>query len=228
MGTPTVVIALLSSLAATPESVEHSPGRTLYPDRAQCALNLLEVGRRLASYAGGHGGELPPKLSDAFTDADPKTLGCLACPGMAPMVFTGGFRVSYAYVRPKQGRLTRQEAGDDILVFDLEPVHEGGRNVLFANLEVKHFEEAEFDRLLSDQRDRWTKRGRTLEVVRHDVIPLQDEDAIGTAVGEHGPGGGSRHLRLAAILVAAILAVGLLLFGVKAWRGRAGGDDSAA
>ncbi len=94
-------------------------------------------------------------------------------------------------------------------------MHDGGRNVLLADLEtVAHMREAEFQTALAEQRRRWEAQGKQLVIVQDDFIPL--EEPLDLRSGGKSGGGrrsffASAHFKVAATLVLAIAAVAVVL-----------------
>ena len=62
-----------------------------------------------------------------------------------------------------------------MMVFDAEPVHQQGRNVLFSDLELQYMPEAEFQALLAEQSHRFEREGREYEIVWEDSIALTEQ-----------------------------------------------------
>ncbi len=223
MNVKKVVVAVgLLCLLVSPGLGEQgpSPEETRYPLRARCAMNLLEVGEWLQIFALAKNGALPSKLSEAFVDTSGANWRCLVCPADAPEPVEGGFYTSYAYVNVAPGGRKLRENGKDILAFDAQPVHQGGRNVLFSNMEVRYLKEPEFQKLLAEERARFLKRGKTLEIVRQDFIPLTE-----TQLRNFKPSGqsflGSVHFKITAAIVLAIGVVLVLLAMLRRKRRRA-------
>ena len=164
--------------AAGPVQQEHRPEQTRYPLRARCALNLIELSQWLQTFAMARDGMLPAKLSEVFVDTSGGKWRCLVCPGTKAALVEGGLYPSYAYVNVTPGGRKLEIEQEDILAFDAEPVHQGGRNVLFSkDMEVRYLEESEFQERLAEQRAKWEKRDKKLEVVRQDLIPLDESQA---------------------------------------------------
>ena len=195
--------------------------------RARCVMNLVEIGTEILAYAQKTGGTLPSKLSEAFADKIKEKGSCLTCPAVRPAITAGGFFPSYAYVNVVPGRRKLADAEGDILVFDSEPVHDGGRNVLLSDAEeegrfrVKYLPEADFQKMLADQTARWEGKGKKLEIVRRDLLPLEglqletSEKPGRTARGFFA----SFHFKVALIIIVTIAAV-VVLLALLAMQGR--------
>jgi len=196
-------------LAAGPAPKGPGPEDTLYPERAECAVNLARIAKRLKVFALANEGRLPRKLSDAFVDTSGEELRCLRCPAALPAVVQGGFYPSYAYVLPPDGQPDAE--AQDILVFDGAAVHEDGRNVLLSDLEtIQYVAEAEFQKALEEQRGRWEKAGKEFTIVRQDFIPL----TVAQRGGFENTGRSffrSTHFKICALLVLAMGVVIVLL-----------------
>lgn len=183
--------------------------------RTECALNLAEISKRLHAFAVAHNGALPSKLSEAYVGTSASALGELICPSARPHVVPGGFYPAYAYVNILPGGQTTQKDTADILVFDREPVHDGGRNVLLADLEtVAYMKETELQSALAEQQRRCQAEGKEFVVVQDDFIPLRDPRDLqpGGAMGTSRHSFfASVHFKIAAALVLAIAAIAVVL-----------------
>jgi hypothetical protein len=202
------------------------PAGTRYPFRAECAVHLIELGRRIETYTRTHGGALPDKLSDLFVGDELEARRHLVCPGMKPLVTQGGFLSSYAYVTVETGRRTIEDVKDAILAFDLQPVHQDGRNVLWmrradrgVETHVTYLKEAEFQETLAEQQAIWKEKSRPLRVVERDLIPLKPQE-LDRLTEPGGPSFfDSVHFPIALVLVLGI-AVCLVLLALRARRSR--------
>lgn len=214
-----IAIGLICSLvAAAPPQDGQAPGDTRYPDRARCAMNLIELSARLGAFAAAHDGALPSKLSETLTGADPGRWRCLICPAARPAIVTGGFHPSYVYLGITPGGRKLDTGSEDILAFDSRPVHQDGRNVLLSTMEVVYLGEAEFQTKLAAERQKWEKLGKKVEFVRRDFIPLGDaqaramrEDSAAKSSGRWSALTGSVYFKITAVIVIAIGVVALLL-----------------
>lgn len=208
------LLAAFVCIALTAVAAEEgvAPEGTLYPERAQCGVNLLELGARLRQFAAAHDGALPSKLSEAFADKDPAPLRGLICPAARPAVTNGGFYPAYAYVNITPGGRRIEGESEDILAFDAEAVHEDGRNVLLTTMRVVYMKDADFQKALNAERARWEKAGKRMEIVDDDLIPLADPDAL-SASPEAESGGLSAFLASAhfKIVVVLVVAIGIIL-----------------
>jgi len=215
-----LLAVILPCLVATTEPAEELTSSV----RTRCAMNLIEIGTQILGYAQRTGGQLPSKLSEAFAGKIKEKGSCLTCPAMRPAITVGGFFPSYAYVNVVPGPRNLADAEGDILVFDSEPVHDGGRNVLLSDADeggrfrVKYLKEADFQKMLAEQRKRWEQRGKKLEIVRQDLLPL---DGLQPETSEE-PGRTARgffasfHFKAALIIVIMIVGAALLL--VLLWK----------
>ncbi len=206
------LVVLLTPAASAGEGL--APADTRYPLRAQCALNLLDVGCGIQAFVLAHSGTFPSKLADAFrVDTASGNWRALICPATGPRFTDTGLIPSYAYLNLSPGRKDSDSAEDntDILVFDREPVHEGGRNVLLADRRtVEYLTETEFQNRLAAQAAKWQKRSATQEVPSDDFIPL-DRDQITGYQRAHVSFLHSMHFTIIAVLLAAIALVSALL-----------------
>jgi hypothetical protein len=206
------------------------PQETKRPERAQCGLNLLGILNEIQQYVLDHEGRLPAKLSDAFAGQAAQKGGCLACPSMMPRIINEGFIPSYDYVAP-DGR-TLVEARGDIIAYDAAPVHENGRNVLHSDPErdgrlgVTYLAEAKFQELLKAQRERWAKRGKKMNIITDDLIPLRglDMDRPLPVAGPDRNMLGSRHFWIVVALSAGIIIILVLQLIVRSRNARKGSD----
>lgn len=192
--------------------------------RTECAVNLVEMGKRLHAFAVTRGGVLPSKLSEAYIGTSKSVLGELVCPSARPDVVPGGFRPAYACVNVAPGGWAMQERTADIFVFDREPVHDGGRNVLLADLEtVVYMKEADFQAALVEQQRRWKLKDKELLVIEHDFIPLKDPLARRPAVSGRTWHSffASVHFKIATTLMLAIATITIILLLRKRERDRA-------
>ena len=205
-----------SVVAAAPPQPLVDTAELAASDRAQCAVNLIEIGRRINAYAAAHDGALPDGLTELFAGEGPSALRTLVCPAARPAVAKGGFYPSYLYVRTKSdGKL--EVADDDVLAFDAEPVHEDGHNALLAKGEVVYLSRTALRARLAEQRERWAKLGHELELAAPDLVPL-DEAGLDT-IRERTGGKASRwdaffasgHFKIIVVLLLAIGLVGVLL-----------------
>ena len=197
-----IVAMSLCWTAAAGES--NAPEQTQFPERARCGLNLVEIGKRLQTCVAEHGGEFPSKLSQVFIDLPTSDWGLLTCPAAAPAVVEGGFYPSYSYVAMTPEARRSSDGGEDIVAFDSAAVHEGGRNVLLSDLAtVQYLAEAEFEKRMAEQRARWEARGRKLDVIAQDLMPLRERTGR--------PFFGSVHFKIVATLLIAIAVVLVLL-----------------
>ncbi|MFH1731820.1 MAG: hypothetical protein ABIF82_09245 [Planctomycetota bacterium] len=214
-----IALGLICSLvAAGPPQDGQAPEDTRYPDRARCAMNLIELSARLGAFAAAHGGALPSKLSEALTGTDPERWRCLICPGARPAVVRGGFHPSYVYLNITPGGRKLETGAEDIVAFDSGPVHQDGRNVLLSTMDVVYLSEAEFQTKLAAERQKWERAGKKVEFVRQDFIPLDDaqaeamrEDSAARPSGGWRALTGSVHFKIAVVLVIAIGVVAVLL-----------------
>ena len=216
MRTSILLLALaLSAQIAFAAEQGTAPKATLYPERAECGINLLKIGARLQQFAAAHDGALPSKLSEAFEGAEPSELRHLLCPAAKPGVTIGGFYPSYAYVNITPGGRKIDADVEDILAFDIEPVHEDGRNVLLTTMRVVYMTEADFQKALIRQQAESEKAGKTMELVTQDLLPLADGDAL--PAGSDAASGGlsafvaSAHFKITIVILIAIGIVLLLL-----------------
>ena len=214
---PLLVTLVLTTQIAFAVEDGIAPKATRYPERAECGINLLQVSARLLQFAAAHDGALPSKLSDAFAGAEPAELRHLICPAARPNITNGKFCTSYAYVNITPGGRKIDADAEDILAFDMEPVHEGGRNVLLTTMRAVYMEETDFQKALVEQREKWEKLGKNMEIVTQDLFPLADEEALPAASdSEAAPGGlsafvASAHFKIAIVILIAIGIVLLLL-----------------
>ena len=216
-----VAIALglaCSLVAAAPPQDGQAPEDTRYPDRARCAMNLIELSARLGAFAAAHDGALPSKLSEALTGTDPDRWRCLICPAARPAVVKGGFHPSYVYLNITPGGRKLDAGAEDVVAFDSWPVHQDGRNVLLSTMEVVYLGEAEFQTKLAAARQNWEKLGKKVEFVRQDFIPLDDaqveamrEDSAAKPSGGWSALTGSVYFKITAVIVIAIGVVVVLL-----------------
>ena len=215
-------LALLLTLVCTPPAafaVDQgvAPEATRFPERAECGVNLLKISARLQTFAAEHDGMLPSKLSEAFAGAGKTDLQNLICPAARPNVAKGGFHASYAYVNITPGGRKVDPDAEDILAFDLTPVHEGGHNVLLTTMRAVYMEEADFQKALAEQREKWAKLGKKMEIVTQDLIPLVDPDVLPAARDTDAEADGlsafvaSAHFKIAVVILIAISIVLLLL-----------------
>ncbi len=183
----------------------YRPEETRYPHRARCALNLLEIGQRVQTYVLARDGEYPPALSAVFAlpGTTGEEMQSLICPAARRRVSRDELVTNYAYVHlktppelpPLSGPEDEPDEPDEnepddpnadehneadefepfIMVFDADPVHQQGRNVLFSDLEVEYMPEAEFQALLAEQRYRFEREGREYEIVWEDSIALTEQ-----------------------------------------------------
>ena len=184
------------------EEVFHTP-----TTRAECAMSLIEIGKRLQLFAARRQGMHPSKLSELVTEGTPSAGQYLACPGALPNVVTGGFYSSYAYlaVVPDGRKLdTKQQ---EMLAFDATPVHENGRNVLYSNMAVDYLKEPDFQKRLAAEQERYRKQGKKLEVVQLDFVPLADGQLLNLE-RDAGSFFDSVHVK---ITLAILLGIGLVL-----------------
>ncbi len=210
----TMLILACLCLAGSPALLlgeEHRPEHTQYPLRAQCALNLMEAGKYLQVFALARDGMLPSRLSEAFADASDGSWRCLVCPADKLAVTQAGLRPSYAYAHIAPGGRKADDGEEDILMFDAQPVHEGGRNVLFSDMKaVRYLSEADFQKLLAEQAAKWREQGKRLEIVSEERIPLSERDR--QALGREGrTGRDALYFGIVLGIVALILVVVLLL-----------------
>ncbi len=230
-----VVLSLLAVQAGAKDGAEESSEPAALADtepshlRTECALNLVEMSKRLNAFALTRNGGLPSKLSEAYIGAPRSALGELVCPSAKPDVVPGGFHPSYAYVNIVPGGWALQGKTADILVFDREPVHDGGRNVLLADLEtVVHMKEADFQAALAEQQKRWKAQDKELVVVQDDFIPLRDPldlRPVGAPSRSWRSLFSSIYFKVAATLVLAIAAIVMILLLRERERGRATSDQ---
>ena len=179
MRTPILLLTLvLASQLASAAEVGVAPKATRYPERAECGVNLLKVSAGLQAFAAAHDGALPSKLSEAFAGAERTELQNLICPAAKPKITEGGFYASYAYVNITPGGRKLDPDAEDILAFDTAPVHEDGRNLLLTTMRAVYMEEADFQKALAEQRDKWEKLGKKMEIVTQDLIPLAAGDPL--------------------------------------------------
>jgi|GEM_PF-3355728 len=204
---------LLPAGALAQESQEgFAPEETARPLRAGCAMNLLEIARMLQLHATARDGAFPSRLSELFTDVSGGNSRCLVCPAASPQVVEGGFRPSYSYVEVTPGGRNIADGPDDIVAFDADPVHEGGRNVLFSNFDVAYMKDADFWKMLLRQEQEWNARGKTLNVVLDDFLPLSaGELSTLTAGNASSSFFDSVHFRIALLLALAIIALAAYL-----------------
>jgi len=212
-----VLVCLAGSVvAAAPPQPLVDAEELAASDRAQCAVNLIEIGRRIDAYAGSHDGALPNGLSELFAGEGPSVLRTLVCPAARPAVAKGGFYPSYLYVRTKSDG-TLDVADDDVLAFDAEPVHEDGHNALLVKGEVVYLSRTAMRARLAEQRERWGKLGHELELAAPDLVPLDEEglgivrERTGGPAGRWGAFFASGHFKIIVALVIAIGLVGVLL-----------------
>ena len=193
-----------------------APEETARPLRAGCAMNLLEIAKMLELYATARDGAFPSRLSELFTEVSGGNSRCLVCPAASPQVVEGGFRPSYAYVDVVPGGRNIADGPDDIVAFDAEPVHEGGRNVLFSNFDVEYMKDADFWETLTRQEEQWKEQGKTLNVVLDDLLPLTAGELRAMKAGAT-PFFDSVHFKIALLLVLAIivLAAYLVILSLK-------------
>ncbi len=203
-----VLICLLASRSIAQQG--YRPEETRYPLRARCAINLIEIGKHIQLFTLAREGILPSKLSEVFVDTSKGWWRCLVCPSAKPAIVEGGFYTSYAYVNVTPDGRKIEDCGEDILVFDAEPAHQNGRNVLFTNMKVKYLEEPDFQKLLAKQRAKWEMQGKKLEIVRQDFIPL-DETQLRNLNHERRSFFSSVHSKIALAIMLAIAVVAAFL-----------------
>jgi len=216
--TAALLLMLLSArllLAAAPPFAPPAPGvapgETQHPDRAECALRLLQVGDVIQQYVLANDGRLPARLSEAFEGQVPQVGGALICPAMRPRVMGEHFRPSYHYIAPN-GR-TLAEIRGEILAFDAEPVHENGRNLLVSDadsggrLQVIYLAEDAFQKQLAEQRTRTEQRGGEFHIIEDDLIPLKGLDPSAPTPQTGGDLFASTHFRVVVGLLAGIVIV---------------------
>ncbi len=183
----------------------YRPEETRYPHRARCALNLLEIGQRVQTYVLARDGEYPPALSAVFAlpGTTGEEMQSLICPAARRRVSRDELVTNYAYVHlktppelpplsgpedepdesnadePDEPDADEPDAAEEfepfIMVFDADPVHQQGRNVLFSDLELQYMPEAEFQALLAEQSHRFEREGRQYEIVWEDSIALTEQ-----------------------------------------------------
>jgi len=205
-----VLAIALGALPGGPLAEGPAPAETRHPLRARCALNLLDIGKALQTFALARDGMLPARLSELFVDTAGDRWRPLVCPATAPTPVEGGLYCTYAYVHAApDGRELRPDARD-VLAFDAEPLHQNGRNVLFSDMQVEYVPETDFQKLLAAERAKWQERGKTLDIVRDDFIPLTKEQLAALAASRRSFVQ-SFHFRVALALVLAIAAVAALL-----------------
>lgn len=245
-----VAVPVLAACLAMADDVPTggtAPADTRYPLRAECAVNLLEIGKWIRTYRLARDGQYPPRLSAVFdqpgTPAD--DLRALLCPAAERQVDRDRLVPAYAYVHVKtpskplpagepppepEPPADEDESGNDeaepeatdreepeaeepfMLVFDAEPVHQAGRNVLFSDLRTRYLPESEFQVRLAEQKDRWDREGREYEIVWEDAIPLTEEQYAGLRTG------GPRLLRSPhfVITVGLLIAIAVVLLALAA------------
>ncbi len=231
-------ILLLTLALTSPAALAAEPGvapeATRFPERAECGVNLLNISAALQAFAAAHDGALPSKLSEAFAGAERTELQNLICPAARPRVTEGGFHPSYAYVNITPGGRKLAPDAEDILAFDLAPVHEGGHNVLLTTMRAVYMEEVDFLSALDEQRARWEKLGKKVEIISQDLIPLADGDPL-PARPDIDPAANtdrwdafvaSAHFKIAVVVLIAIGFVLLLLvLQSRKTPAGSGGDD---
>jgi hypothetical protein len=214
----TGLLAVAASGAMLPGPAP-TPDETRFPERAACAMNLLDIGVRLLQYAGEHEGQLPAKLSDAFGAELKAEGGRLVCPSARPQVVPGGYSPSYGYVAAPGKRLLEADP-PVMLVFDGEPVHQDGRNVLSSNGEVEFLAEEVFQKRLAEQ---LATLGNGAKVVREeDVIPLTAEE-MARSRGRGGP----TWQPYATIALTAGIVIVVLLLALRSKRGPARKEEGS-
>jgi hypothetical protein len=214
--TALALMCAVASAAAPREGV--APSMTQFPERARCGVNLIDVGKAIQAYVFARGGNFPSRLSEVFAvDTEVAGWQSLICPAGEPKFTESALAPSYAYEN-----LSDRKAPDDktdILVFDRAPVHEGGRNVLLADLEtVRYLTEADFQQQFAAQKARWEKQGRKFSIVGEknddDYIPLSAEQ-IQAYERSRRSFWQSPHLKIVAALVVAMGLVSALLIAHK-------------
>jgi prepilin-type processing-associated H-X9-DG protein len=209
----------VTASAAMPPGPGPAPEQTQFPKRAACAQNLLQIGVRLLMWSKDHDGQLPTRLSDVFGESLKTEGGLLVCPAAQPQVVPGGFSPSYGYV-VAPGRRLFDAKPPLMLVFDGEPVHQGGRNVLFTDGDVQYIADDIFQKKLTEQ---LATLGEGAKVIREeDVIPLAP-DEVGPRWRKRGL---TWHAYATAALTAGILVI-VILLAVRSSRRHAARDNAS-
>lgn len=202
---------IFTFIAAVPPGVEPgaAPKDTKYPQRAECALKLMHTGKVLKTFVLARG-QMPKKLADAH-QPDLSSAGWehLICPAGKADWSSEGFTASYSYFSVA---IEKIKSGD-IIVFDSEPCHEGGRNALLSDLEaVVFFPEAEFQKKLGEQKARHDSEKVSYEISANDLIIVPASERPPSPAQKVLASG---YFQICAALAAAIIAVLVIMSARK-------------
>ena len=114
---------------------------------AVCWNNLRQIGLGMAMYTTDHEDAWPDSLEDLVTAGYFDSDEVFTCPVQLDSEDFGEDSVSgYEYRKPPAG------AGEScMVVYDRQPAHRGGRNVLFVDAHIEWLPEEEFQRRLAEQ-----------------------------------------------------------------------------